>query len=101
MGWALEGQPLRGELLVSRATMHHVVKGLEGDGLIRRTPDPNDGCREIVALSARGRRTIQKAHRARIDYLAGLAAGIDPEDLRRTERTMDRLRVRANERVRD
>ena len=83
--------------LVSRATMHHVVKGLEGDRLVRRTPHPTDGRREIIALTARGRKTIQKAHQARLDYLARLAKGVDPEDLRSTVRTLDLLRNRANQ----
>ena len=29
--------------LVTRPTMHHIVNGLENDGLVRRMPDAEDG----------------------------------------------------------
>ncbi len=78
--------------LVSRATMHHIVTGLEGDRLVARKTDPDDGRRAIVSLTAKGRRTILAAHAARIDYLAALADGLSPTDLAVTAKTMLELR---------
>ncbi|MBJ38064.1 MAG: hypothetical protein CMD83_06335 [Gammaproteobacteria bacterium] len=60
--------------MVSRATMHHVVAGLEGDRLVTRTTDPADARRHIVTLTRKGRRIITNAQAARINYLEGLLA---------------------------
>lgn len=62
--------------MVSRATMHHVIAGLEGDRMVTRKTDPADARRHIVTLTAKGRRIITNAHAARIDYLQGLLASL-------------------------
>jgi DNA-binding MarR family transcriptional regulator len=82
--------------MVSRATMHHVINGLETDGLIRRTADPADARRQNLELTAAGRRLIIRAHRDRIDYLTGLAGSISVADLRKAADVLDRLRQAAH-----
>ena len=87
--------------MVSRATMHHVVQGLATDRLIRRSNDPHDARRQVISLTARGRALINRAHRARLQYLAELTDGITTADLWSTARTLDRLRTAARDRGAD
>lgn len=61
--------------LVTPTTMHHVIKGLMQDKLIRKVPDKQDKRRQFINLTAKGRRVILKAHRARIDFLSALLKG--------------------------
>lgn len=78
--------------MVTRATMHHVVAGLEKDLLVSRAADPADARRQILSLTAKGSSTILDAHGARIDYLLGIDPDIPARDLEITARTMLRLR---------
>ncbi len=61
--------------LVTPTTMHHVIKGLMQDKLIRKVPDKRDKRRQFINLTAKGRRVIVKAHRARVDFLSALLEG--------------------------
>ena len=81
--------------LVSRPTMHHIVKGLESDGLVRRAQDAEDGRRQRIELTRKGRNAIEKAHRARLEFLEELAQGVTIADLATTVRCLEALDVRA------
>jgi DNA-binding MarR family transcriptional regulator len=81
--------------MVSRATMHHVVNGLEEDSLIRRSADPADARRQIISLTSRGTRVIRRAHQARIDYLAELTSDLGGEQLAIAAGVLNRLRNNA------
>ena len=81
--------------MVSRATMHHVIKGLVKDGLVKRLDDVNDARRQIIRLTSVGVAAIKRAHKARIAYLSTLAADLDSEDLALTAKVMDSLRNNA------
>jgi DNA-binding MarR family transcriptional regulator len=97
-GGSCSPSELAAQEMVSRATMHHVLKGLEADGYVVRREDPDDARRQVVQLTRLGTRTIRRAHRARIDYYALLARGVSAEDLAVTARTLDTLRRNARER---
>ncbi|MGE0621058.1 MAG: MarR family winged helix-turn-helix transcriptional regulator [Pseudomonadales bacterium] len=86
---------LAAQEMVSRATMHHILKGLEADGLVQRRPDRDDGRRQLVCLTRQGRAAIRKAHRARISWLEQLAAGMDAADLEKAALALDTLRNRS------
>lgn len=81
--------------MVSRATMHHIVNGLEGDGYLQRDKDDGDRRRQVLRLTRRGTKAIERAHSARIAYLEHLAMGTDVAELAGAARILDRLRTRA------
>jgi len=83
--------------MVSRATMHHVLNGLEADGLVRREPDRRDGRRQLIRLTRQGRAAIRKAHQARIAWLTQLARGLDEPSLEIAAAVMNELRDRARQ----
>jgi DNA-binding MarR family transcriptional regulator len=51
-------------------SMTQTVSDLEGDGLIARRPDPDDGRRILVELTEQGRQTLQADRRKREGWLA-------------------------------
>jgi DNA-binding MarR family transcriptional regulator len=51
-------------LQVDRTTMVALLDGLEAKGLVARQADPDDRRRNVIALTAVGRRTLEKAVRA-------------------------------------
>ena len=50
-------------------------------GLIRRTPDPRDGRRSVVELSASGRAVLDAAHSNRRAAVADALAGFTPAEV--------------------
>jgi len=78
-GWA-NGQPI--EALATGLDLSHsrtvrIVDALEGDGLVRRRPDPSDARRALVQLTASGRRACQRILRARERALHEALAPLD------------------------
>ncbi len=71
--------------LVTPTTMHHIIKGLLNDKLVRKIPDPTDKRRQEIRLTAKGEKVIMKAHAARLAFLDGLLAG---QSTRRIEETI-------------
>ena len=55
--------------------MHHIIKGLLSDKLVRKILDPNDKRRQEIRLTPKGKKVIVKAHAARLTFLDSLLAG--------------------------
>lgn len=89
---------LAAQEMVSRATMHHVLKGLEADGCVRRSADRKDRRAHVVRLTPRGRALIRKAHAARIEFLESLASGMDAASVEVAARVLGALRDNARAR---
>jgi DNA-binding MarR family transcriptional regulator len=62
-------------------SMAQTVSDLEADGLIARSPDPADGRRTLVALTAQGRETLEADRRQREGWLArAIAEDLSPAE---------------------
>lgn len=51
-------------------SMATILAGLGQRGLIERSPDPNDGRRQVVSLTPAGRKRAESDRRAREEWLA-------------------------------
>ena len=85
--------------MVTRATMHHIVAGLERDGYISRKPDKRDARSQSIELTRRGTAVITKAHSARIDFYRSLLEGTSGEELAVATKVLSRLRDCAQSKV--
>ena len=62
-------------------SMGAIVSGLEAGGLVLRTPDPCDGRRVAVAISAKGRRSLQGVRQEKARRLArAIGEGLSPAE---------------------
>ena len=78
-------------LLLSPAAVTNRLYRLEAKGLIERTADPTDRRSLPVILTVQGLSTIDRAMTACVEGERELLAGIDPDDLETTLRTMRQL----------
>jgi DNA-binding MarR family transcriptional regulator len=68
---------------ISPQSMGATLGALELRGLIERRPDPGDGRRAVMSLTASGRRTLHDRRNARTEHLAkALVAEFTPAELR-------------------
>ncbi len=78
-------------LLLSPAAVTNRLYRLEAKGLIERTADPTDRRSLPVILTVQGLSTIDRAMTACVEGERELLAGVDPDDLETTIRTMRQL----------
>ncbi len=85
--------------MVSRATMHHIIAGLESDGHISRKANKVDARRQRIELTKRGTGVIIEAHRARIEFYRSLLQGTSAQELAIAAEVLSRIRDCANSEV--
>ncbi|MER7915557.1 MULTISPECIES: MarR family transcriptional regulator [unclassified Streptomyces] len=69
---------------VRHQSMTAMVAALVALGLVERAPDPDDGRRLLIELTAAGRRRVEKGRQARTEWLAGRLQERCTEEERRT-----------------
>ena len=79
----------------SLSRLSHLVKRLEGRGLVRREPDPQDGRFTNAILTDDGFRTLAEAAPGHVAHVRSLVIDVlSPEQLRRVGRAADRVMSR-------
>ena len=74
-------------------SMAQTVSDLESDGLVQRTPDPDDGRRALVSLTEHGNDTLQAERRNREGWLArAIDDDLSPEEQRTLREAVELLR---------
>ncbi|MDI5970770.1 MarR family transcriptional regulator [Streptomyces sp. SL13] len=69
---------------VRHQSMTATVAALAGMGMVERSPDPDDGRRLLITLTAEGHRRVEEGRQARTEWLAGQLQGKCTEEERRT-----------------
>jgi DNA-binding MarR family transcriptional regulator len=92
-----EGTASIGQLAVAERvrpqSMAQTVADLEAAGLISRRPDPSDGRRALVELTAQGRRTLEEDRRDRAGWLASaIERELSAAERRRLTQDLELLR---------
>jgi DNA-binding MarR family transcriptional regulator len=79
----------------SLSRLSHLVKRLEGRGLVRREPDPADGRFTNAILTEKGLQTLAEAAPGHLAHVRSLVIDVlSPEQLRRLGRAADRIMSR-------
>jgi DNA-binding MarR family transcriptional regulator len=73
-------------------SMAQTVSDLEADRLVERNPDPGDGRRSLVSLTAAGRSTLEADRRHREGWLVRAIEELPPQDQATVERAIVVLR---------
>ena len=79
---------------VKRPTATRILRGLEKESLIARTPDPEDGRSALVAISSEGSSRLRRLRGRKNAYLARRMRRLEPGELRtldRAARILERL----------
>jgi DNA-binding MarR family transcriptional regulator len=71
---------------IKRPTATRVLRSLEHDGLIARTPDPADGRSALLATTAEGAGRLRRLRGRKNAYLARRMRGMDAGELATLER---------------
>ena len=79
--YRLSPTELRRPLLLSPAAVTNRLYRLEAEGLVERTPDPEDRRSLLVTLTPEGLRRIEAAVTAHIESERRLLAALEPEEL--------------------
>ena len=79
------------QVQIDQSTMALTVKRMERDGLISRSPDPDDRRRTVIRLSPRARTLAPTLVGAAREVNAAAAAGVAPRDLATCMRVLARM----------
>jgi DNA-binding MarR family transcriptional regulator len=79
---------------IKRPTATRVLRGLEEEGLVERTPDPKDGRSALISLTGEGRERLRRLRQRKNAYLARRMRDLDPREvatLNRAAEILERL----------
>lgn len=76
---------------IKRPTATRILRGLEEEGLVERTPDPKDGRSALISLNGEGRERLRRLRQRKNAYLARRMRDLDPRDVATLERAAEIL----------
>ena len=71
---------------IKRPTATRILRGLEEEGLVERTPDPKDGRSALITITADGRERLRRLRRRKNAYLARRMRDLDRDEVASLER---------------
>src|ERR671935_2307792 len=74
---------------VRPATMTKIVQALEGQGLVRRESDPDDGRVTRLHATAKGERVLWRGRERRVERLAELLARLSADEVAHVRKAAD------------
>jgi DNA-binding MarR family transcriptional regulator len=85
---------------VKRPTATRILRDLEEEGLVERTPDPNDGRSALISLTGEGRERLRRLRKRKNAYLARRMRNLGPNEVATLGRAAEILeRVLEGDRV--
>jgi DNA-binding MarR family transcriptional regulator len=84
-------QQVASRLGVDRTTMVALIDALEGKGLVARRPDAVDRRRNVIELTATGRRTLRRATKASDQAEQRLLGDLDDAEAAQLRRLLSRI----------
>lgn len=79
---------------ITKGTLTGVIDRLETKGLVERLPSAVDGRSQIIALTGRGKKLLDKIVPEHLTYMSRIFTGFTPDDYRDIETTLGNLRQR-------
>lgn len=79
-------------MMVSGGNVTNIVKQLEQDGLVIRTPQKHDNRSFIVSLTTRGNRKFKEMAPAHEQWIASLTRGLEPDEIQGLMMSLDKLK---------
>lgn len=79
---------------ITKGTLTGVIDRLEAKGLVERLPSAVDGRSQIIALTGKGKKLIDKIMPEHLAYMGRIFTDFTPDDYRNIETTLGNLRQR-------
>jgi len=100
-GVAMSQKQLAQLVKIEQPSMAQMLARMERDGLIRRTPDPNDGRSSLISLTAAALSRLPAAREALSEGSGGALAGFSAEEVATLVSLLQRLNVNLDQLVAD
>jgi DNA-binding MarR family transcriptional regulator len=84
---------------VKKNTISSLLRGLEEDGLVERTIDPNDKRAFLIRITLKGKEMIEKVGPERLKLLSDLASGLTVDEKTQLTALLEKLRRSMRERT--
>ncbi len=91
-GNTLSQVALSRRLVVNKADMTGIIDRLERDRLVERRAHPGDRRVKMVSMTKKGARAVERLEPGYFEGLGRLMSGIPSADLKRLNRTLERIR---------
>lgn len=76
---------------IKRPSATRILRGLEEEGLVERTPDPKDGRSALISLTGEGRERLRRLRQRKNAYLARRMRDLDSGEVATLERAAEIL----------